>query len=99
MRNGPPPDLDWTISTLVLGTAASLVGFVSILGLERAVGVVEPGLERYVLGGLVGALAVVAKHRARPMITILVFMPVLALLLFGATVLFHVYVLGNPIEL
>jgi hypothetical protein len=92
-------DLNWTASTLLYGVVGSIAGLILLLGIERATGIPDAGLERYLAGGLLGALTVVAKHRRRPFLTILVFMPVMSFLLLAAALLFHVYVLGNPIEL
>ena len=46
-----------------------------------------------------GAMAVLIKQREKPVVVFLVFVPVLFVLLLAGALLFHIYVLRNPIEL
>ncbi len=95
----PNDALKWNAWTLVRGGAAAVFGLLLAKGGEWiGVGHV-PWYAAYVFGAACGAMAVLIKQREKPVVVFLVFVPVLFVLLLAGALLFHIYVLRNPIEL
>lgn len=94
-----PRDLNWSFGTLVVALAGSLAGLLVALALNRAGVWPDWVYSEVIFGALCGALVVHRLHPGRLVLVLVVFVPVIAALLLLGRVLFHLYVMGEPIEL
>lgn len=98
MKRGEVRELDWTFQTVVISVFVSVAGLLIALALKSSGIWPSWAYSEVLFGGLFGATAVHRMHPGRPLVVLLVFVPAMALLLLMGTVLFHLYVLGLPLE-
>lgn len=98
MARATTSELDWSLSTLCYSAVASVVGLLFGLGVARLPFMPEFWLGPFLFGGLWGAFAVFVMHPRRLFVTLLVIAPVMSFLLLAGTILFRIYVLGEPVE-
>lgn len=95
---GRRAEMGWSIATLLIAIVGAGAGLMLALIL-RWLDVWPPwDLAEYLFGAVCGAIAVHRWYPSRPIVTFLVFVPVLTALLLIVTLLVHIYVLGNTPE-
>jgi hypothetical protein len=99
MRQRPSDELRWTPKTLVFSSVVSICGLLVALWLKKLGVWPNWDYAEFVFGALCGATAVHRLHRQRPVIVLLVFVPVMTALLLAGTLLVDLYVFGGTIEL
>lgn len=99
MTSRKAPELSWTFMTIVMASVVSLLGLLIALALRRTGAWPKWDYSEVVFGALCGAAVVDRLHPGHPAAVIAVFVPVMSAVLLLARVIFHLYVLGEPIEL
>lgn len=98
MTSSSARELNWTIWTILLSSLVSVLGLLIALALQKAGVWPQWDYCEFVFGGLCGATAVHRLHPGRPVLVLLVFIPVMSAMLLVGSVLFHIYVLGELLE-
>lgn len=93
-----PTEVAWTGKTLAAAAVASLAGLLLAIVLRNVGAWPDWEFSEYLFGGICGATAVHRLHREKPVIALLVFVPVMAALLLVVTLLVYVYVFGKRPE-
>jgi hypothetical protein len=98
MSSAQPEGLNWTLKTIGASFLASILGVLVSLSLREAGEWPFPSLSEYVFAGICGAVAVYLMHPRRPVVVLAVFVPVMGVAAFLATLFFYAYVLRATIE-
>jgi hypothetical protein len=99
MSNKATGEMGWTARTIAIAIMASVLGLLLALALQSVSAWPQWDYFEFVFGALCGATAVHAMHRQRPLVVLLVFVPVMTAMLLVGTILFRLFVLGDRIDL
>ena len=89
--------MDWTVRTVAIAAAVSIISFLFSLALASAGVWPDWAYSHFIFGGLSGATAVHRMHPDRPITVLLVFGTVLSVLLGVGAFLFGWFVMGESI--
>ena len=98
MTNTQGREMNWTPMTVIVAALVSVLGLLVAFELNKLGVWPSWDYSEVIFGGLCGATVVHRMHPGRPIAVLLVVVPVMSVLLLIGTVLFYIYVLGQPLD-